>query len=77
MAALRRHPAFGALLIVYVIGAGIAPWLAPVLGGIMLAALGLVGFVLLLPSLFTIDLHGAGSRYRDESSPTVRRKRRV
>ena len=76
MAALRRHPVLSALLVVYLIGAGIALWLAPLLGGLMLAALGLVGFLLLLPSLLNIDLHGPGYQYRDESSPIVRRKRR-
>ncbi len=75
MAALRRHPVLNALLLVYLLGAGIALWLAPLLGGIMLAALALVGSMFLLPSLFNIDLHGPGHQYRDESSPIVRRKR--
>ena len=76
MAALRRHPVLSALLLVYLLGAGIALWLAPLLGGIMLAALGVGGSLVLVPSLFAIDLHGPGYQYRDENSPIVRRKRR-
>jgi hypothetical protein len=76
VAALRRHPVLSALLVVYLLGAGIALWLAPLLGGIMLAALAVVGSLVLLPSLLNIGLHGPGYQYRDESSPIVRRKRR-
>ena len=80
MAAVRRHPGLLALLGVYLLGAGIAVWLAPVLGVIMLAALVLAGFVLLVvllwPSLLNTSLHGPGYQYRDESSSIARRKPR-
>ena len=74
LARIRRDPVLLVLLVIYVIGAGIALWLAPVLGAILLAALGFVGVMLLLPSLLNIGLHGPGYQYRDESSPIVRRK---
>jgi hypothetical protein len=76
VARVRRHPAWLALLVVYLIGAGIALWLAPMLGAILLVALGLVGSTVLVPSLFTLELRGPGHQYRDESSPLARRKRR-
>src|SRR5262245_29683121 len=38
-AVIARHPTLLVLLVVYVIGAGIALWLAPLLGAILLFAL--------------------------------------
>jgi hypothetical protein len=58
------------------IGAGIALWLAPVLGAVLLAALGVTAVLLALPSLFKMNIEGPGHQYRDESSPIVREKRR-
>ena len=71
MAALRRHPGLIALLAIYLVVAGIALWLAPLLGGIMFAAVGVFGlmyFTYFLPSMLKTDLYGPGYQHRDEGS---------
>jgi hypothetical protein len=76
MAAVRRHPGVVTLFVVVLVGAGIALWLAPFLGAILLAGLAVAVFVLVVPSLTRTTVEGPGYQYRDKSSPIVRDKRR-